>query len=165
MKRFVDLGNDCVEYLKVAKASEVKSRFLILAYLCMPIPASLLDFFLSSLFASGALKAANARIASLESKLAASRTSFDAATTVKVNAEKSTKSALAKAKKAEKDLSNANKEHLQREQAIAERLNQMSAAAGGTYYDFLAFFDFLALLMFADAFLLCCLLFPWLCII
>jgi hypothetical protein len=35
---------------------------------------------------------------------------------------------LAKAKKAEKDLANANKEHLQREQAVAERLNQMSAA-------------------------------------
>jgi hypothetical protein len=47
---------------------------------------------------------------------------------------------LAKAKKAEKDLSNANKEHLQREQAVAERLNQMSAAAGGTYCNFLAFF-------------------------
>jgi hypothetical protein len=27
MKRFVDLGNECVEYLKVAKASEGKSRF------------------------------------------------------------------------------------------------------------------------------------------
>jgi hypothetical protein len=119
--------------------------------------------FLSSLFASGALKAANAHIASLEAELAASRTTFDAATTAKVNAEKSAKSALAKAKKAEKDLSNANKEHLQREQAVAERPNQMSAAAGGTYYDFLAFFHFLALLMFADAFLLCCLLFPWLC--
>jgi hypothetical protein len=110
--------------------------------------------FLSSLFASGALKAANARIASLEAELAASRTAFDAATAAKVNAEKSAKSALAKAKKAEKDLSNANKEHLQREQAVAKRLNQMSAAAGGTYYDFLAFFNFLALLMFAAAFLL-----------
>jgi hypothetical protein len=27
MKRFVDLGNECVEYLKVPKASEGKSRF------------------------------------------------------------------------------------------------------------------------------------------
>jgi hypothetical protein len=45
-------------------------------------------------------------------------------------------------KKAEKDLSNAHKEHLQREQAVTERLNQMSAAAGGTYYNFLAFFQF-----------------------
>jgi hypothetical protein len=45
MKRFVDLGNDCVEYLKVAKASEGKSRFWVLAYLYMPIPASLLYFF------------------------------------------------------------------------------------------------------------------------
>jgi hypothetical protein len=38
---------------------------------------------------SGALKAANARIASLEAKLAASRTAFDAATAAKDNAEKS----------------------------------------------------------------------------
>jgi hypothetical protein len=45
MKRFVDLGNECVEYLKVAKASEGKSRFLTLAHLCMLVSASLLDFF------------------------------------------------------------------------------------------------------------------------
>jgi hypothetical protein len=45
MKRFVDLGNVCVEYLKVAKASEGKSCFLILAYLCVLVPAPLLDFF------------------------------------------------------------------------------------------------------------------------
>jgi hypothetical protein len=88
---------------------------------------------------SGALKAANARISLLEAELEASRTAFDAATAAKVNAEKSAKSALAKAKKAEKDLANTNKEHLQREQAVAERLNQMSAAAGGTYYNFPSF--------------------------
>jgi chromosome segregation ATPase len=89
---------------------------------------------------SGALKAANARISSLEAELDASRTTFDAATAAKVNAEKSAKSALAKVKKLEKDLSDAQKEHLQREQAVTEWLNQMSAAAGGTYYNFLAFF-------------------------
>jgi hypothetical protein len=94
----------------------------------------------------GALKAAHARIASLEAELEASRTACDAATAAKVNAEKSSKSALAKAKKAEKDLGIAKKEHLQREQAMAERLNQMSAAARGTY-DTLFYFDgFLALL-------------------
>jgi hypothetical protein len=47
---------------------------------------------------------------------------------------------LAKAKKAEKALNDANKEHLQREQAVAEWLNTMSAAAGGTYYTFLFLF-------------------------
>jgi hypothetical protein len=86
------------------------------------------------LFNSGALKAAHARIASLEAELKASRTAFDATTAAKVNAEKSSKLALAKAKKAEKDLGTAKKEHLQREQAVAEWLNQMSAVAGGTYY-------------------------------
>jgi hypothetical protein len=50
-----------------------------------------------------------------------------------------TKSALAKAKKVEKALTDANKEHLQQEQAMAERLNMMFAAAGGTYYTFLSF--------------------------
>jgi hypothetical protein len=100
----------------------------------------LLNF--SSLSNSGALKAANARTSSLGAELDASRTAFDAATTAKVNAEKSAKSALAKAKKAEKDLSNAHKERLQREQAVTERLNQMSAAAGGTYYNFRALFRF-----------------------
>jgi hypothetical protein len=56
----------------------------------------------SSLLTSGALKAANARISSLEAELDTSRTAFDAATTAKVNAEKSAKSALAKAKKSRK---------------------------------------------------------------
>jgi hypothetical protein len=76
---------------------------------------------------------ANARIASLEAELSASRRAFDVATAARANAEKSHKSALAKAKKAEKALADANKEHLQREQAVAERLHTMSATAGGTY--------------------------------
>jgi hypothetical protein len=100
---------------------------------------------------SGALKAANARVSSLEAELEASRIAFDAATAAKVNAEKSTKSALAKAKKAEKDLATAKKEHLQREQAMAERLNQMSAAAGGTitFFRFVGFLALLCLLMYS----------------
>jgi hypothetical protein len=106
------------------------------------------------LFTSGALKAANARIALLEAELAASRTAFDSATATKVNAEKSAKSAFAKAKKAEKDLANANKEHLQREQAMAERLNTMSAAAGGMYYTFLLFSFLLAVDSLAFLYLL-----------
>jgi hypothetical protein len=129
----------------------------------MPDFASLLDFFLSSLLNSGALKAANACISSLEAELKASRTAFDAATAAKVNAEKSAKSALAKAKKVEKDMANANKEHLQREQAVAERLNQMSAAARGTYYNLLSFCWFSCSLMLADVFLFCYFLFPWFC--
>jgi hypothetical protein len=61
------------------------------------------------------LATANARISSLEAELEASRKAWDVATTAKATAEKSTKSALAKAKKAEKALSDATKEHLQRE--------------------------------------------------
>jgi hypothetical protein len=140
MKGFVALGNEYVEYQKIAKASKGKSHFQYFLIFGIPDFASLLDC--SYLSNSGALKAANARISSLEAELDASRTAFDTTTAAKANAEKSAKSALAKAKKAEKDLSNTNKELLLREQAVAEWLNQMSAAAGGTYYNFLAFFQF-----------------------
>jgi hypothetical protein len=104
------------------------------------------------------LEAANARISSLEAKLEASRKAWDAATAAKTTAEKATKSALAKAKKAEKALSNANKEHLQREQAVTERLYKMSALAGGEYHAF-HFFVELPALMLADACFSLCLYF------
>jgi hypothetical protein len=61
------------------------------------------------------------------------RKAFDIATAAKTSAEKLHKTALAKAKKTEKALTDANKEHLQWEQAVTEQLNTMSAAAGGTY--------------------------------
>jgi hypothetical protein len=73
---------------------------------------------------------ANARIASLEAELSASWKAYDVATAAKASAEKSQKSALAKAKKKEKALADANKEHSQREQAVTERLRMMSAAGG-----------------------------------
>jgi hypothetical protein len=74
---------------------------------------------------------ANARISSLEAKLKASRKAFDAATAAKTAAEKSAKLALAKAKKAEKALADADQERIQREQAVIEQLNKMPALAGG----------------------------------
>jgi hypothetical protein len=72
-----------------------------------------------------ALATANARIASLDAELRASQKAYDAAAAAKANAEKSQKSALVKAKKAEKALTDSNKEHAQREQAVAERLHTM----------------------------------------
>jgi CHASE3 domain sensor protein len=77
------------------------------------------------------LATANARIASLEAELEASRKAWDAATAAKAIAEKSAKAATAKAKKAEKALADANQGRLQREDAIADRLNQILALAGG----------------------------------
>jgi hypothetical protein len=94
------------------------------------------------------LAAANARISSLEAELEASRKAFDAATAAKTSAEKSSKSALARAKKVEKALSDANNAHLQREQAVTERLNKMSALAGGEYHAFLFFIGLPALYAF-----------------
>jgi hypothetical protein len=61
------------------------------------------------------LEAANAHISSLEAELEASRKAWDAATAAKTTAEKSNKLAVARAKKAEKALFDANKEHIQRE--------------------------------------------------
>jgi hypothetical protein len=114
--------------------------------------------FFSLLCAADALAAANARISSLEAKLEASRKAWDAATATKTTAEKSTKSALARAKKAEKALSDANKECIQLEQAVIERLNKMLALAGGKYHAF-PFFVELPTLMLADVFFFLCLCF------
>jgi hypothetical protein len=82
------------------------------------------------------LSAANACISSLEAEIKASRKAFDAATAAKTTAEKSTKSALAKAKKAEKALADANQGPIQKEQAVSERLNKISALAGGKHHAF-----------------------------
>jgi hypothetical protein len=94
--------------------------------------------FLSS-FAVAALATANAHVASLEAELSASQKAYDVATTAKASAEKSQKSALGKAKKAEKALADANKEHSQREQAVTERLRMMSTATEGKYLPCLLF--------------------------
>jgi ABC-type taurine transport system substrate-binding protein len=88
----------------------------------------------------------------LEAKLEASRKAFDAATTAKTTAEKSTKLALARAKKAEKALADANKERIQWDQAVTERLNKMSTLAEGKYHALPFFVElrkFLYLLMCA----------------
>jgi hypothetical protein len=105
--------------------------------------------FFSPLCDVDALSAANARISSLEAELKASRKAFDAAAAAKTTAEKSTKSALARAKKAEKALADVNQGHIQREQAVTERLNKISALAGGEYHAF-PFFVELPTLMLAD---------------
>jgi chromosome segregation ATPase len=95
-----------------------------------------LSSFLSRFCAADALSAANARISSLEAEIKASRKAWEVAAAAKTVAKKSTKSAVAKAKKAEKALADADQERVQREQAITKRLNQISALAGGKYHDF-----------------------------
>jgi hypothetical protein len=77
-----------------------------------------------------ALTVANARIAALEAKLNASREAWEGANATKVVAEKTTKSAQTKAKKAEKALGDADQKRVQREQAIAERLDKISVLIG-----------------------------------
>jgi hypothetical protein len=100
---------------------------------------------------AAALATANARIASLEAELRASQKAYDAAAAAKASAEKSQKAALGKAKKAEKSLADANKEHAQRERAVAERLHTMSTAAESKYFSTcLLFSTSVALVYFAD---------------
>jgi hypothetical protein len=77
----------------------------------MLIFCCLSDFLSSSSVA--ALAIANARIASQEDELSASQKAYDVAAAAKASAEKSQKSAIGKAKKAEKALADANKEHAQ----------------------------------------------------
>jgi hypothetical protein len=130
------LGTECAEYLKVARASKGELLFLhfLILYAFLYL---LLDLSFPPCCPTDALASANAHISLLEAELSASQKAFDAATATKVCAEKSNKSALAKAKKAEKALADANEEHLQREQVVTERFNAMSATARGTYYTLL----------------------------
>jgi multidrug efflux pump subunit AcrA (membrane-fusion protein) len=90
-------------------------------------------FLLTFLFlfcVTDALKAANARIAALEAELNASREAWDIATTAKVAAEKTAKSAETKAKKAKKALADADQRRVRREQMIAKRLDKISVLVG-----------------------------------
>jgi hypothetical protein len=57
---------------------------------------------------------------------------------------------VAKAKKAEKALADADRERAQQDQAIAKRLNQISALASGKYHTFL-FLAYLLILLLVDA--------------
>jgi hypothetical protein len=83
--------------------------------------------FFSLFRTADALMTANARIASLEAELEASRKSWDVSIAAKVAAENSAKLVATKAKKAEKALADADQGRVQREQAITKRLNQISA--------------------------------------
>jgi hypothetical protein len=59
---------------------------------------------------------------------------------------------LARAKKAEKALADANQGHIQREQALTERLNKILALAGGKYHAFSVVCPFLYLMTYAFLF-------------
>jgi hypothetical protein len=96
---------------------------------------------------------ANARVASLEAELKASQKAWDVATAAKAAAERSAKAAVAKVKKVEKALVDADQGRIQREQAITKRLNQVSALAGGKHLSAL-FIIYLLILRLADGRLL-----------
>jgi hypothetical protein len=109
------------------------------------------DFLSSSAVAS--LATVNAQIASLEAELNASQKAYDIAAAAKASTEKSQKSALGKAKKAEKALADANKEQALREEAVTERLRTMSAAAEGKCFALSFMSTPIALFILANTFL------------
>jgi hypothetical protein len=61
---------------------------------------------------------------------------------------------LDKAKKTKKALADANKDHAQREQAMAEHLHTMSTAAESECFALSSIFDFCCAVVRADIFLL-----------
>jgi hypothetical protein len=131
MKKFVSLGTECVEFLKASRASQGNLFPYVVPFACLGYLSPFIYSTFSSLFrAADALATANARIASLEAELEASQKAWDVATCAKATAEKTAKAAVTKAKKAEKALADANQMHIQREEAITERLNRVSALAG-----------------------------------
>jgi hypothetical protein len=99
----------------------------------------------------------------LEAELKASQKAYDVATAAKASAEKSQKSALAKAKKAERALADANKEHAQREQAVAERLHMMSTAAKSKYFALASIVDLCCTVVLVDTYLFFSFLFAFYC--
>jgi hypothetical protein len=76
------------------------------------------------------LAAANARISALEAEVNAAREAWEGANAATVAAEKVAKSAQTKAKKAEKALSDAVQKRVQRERAIAKRLDKILVLVG-----------------------------------
>jgi hypothetical protein len=105
MKKFVSLGTECVEFLKAARASQGKLLCYVVSSTCLVCLSLILYSTFFSLFrAADALSTANARIASLEAELEASRKAWDVATAAKAAAEKSAKAAAAKVKKAKRHL-------------------------------------------------------------
>jgi hypothetical protein len=150
MKKFVSLGTECVEFLKTAQASQGKLLCYVMSSACLVCLSLILYSTFFSLFhAADALSMANACIASLEAELEASQKAWDVATAAKAAAENSAKAAVAKAKKVEKALTDADQGPIQREQAITKHLNQVLALAGGKYLSTL-FIVYLLILRLAD---------------
>jgi ABC-type bacteriocin/lantibiotic exporter with double-glycine peptidase domain len=77
-----------------------------------------------------ALTVANARILALEAEVNSARGAWEGANATKVAVEKASKSVEIKAKKAEKALADTDQKRVQREQAIAERLDKISVIVG-----------------------------------
>jgi biopolymer transport protein ExbB/TolQ len=148
MKKFISLGTECVDFLKATRASQ-GNFFAMMCILSVSFCFSLILYstFFSLFRIADALSTANARVASLEAELEASQKAWDVATAAKAAAEKSAKVTAAKGKKAEKALADANQGRIQREEAITERLNRVSALASGKYISTLFIVCSLILLM------------------
>jgi hypothetical protein len=71
---------------------------------------------------------------------------------------------LARRRKLKKALADANKEHAQREQAVAERLHTMSTAAESRCFSLSSIFDFYCTVVLVDTCLFFSFLFSFYCV-
>jgi hypothetical protein len=126
MQSFLSLGTDCV---KIEEAADASKGFFFCSSLllhCFPVCILLLTVVdIISLF-TVALATALDRVAALEAKLKTAIEVLKDANTAKVSA----KVAETKAKKAKKALAEANQKQTKREQAMVERLDEISTSVG-----------------------------------
>jgi hypothetical protein len=130
MQRFLSLGTNCVKIQVTADASKGFSFTLRFSYfvslfaLFFLIVADIISLF------TVALATALARVAALEPELKTSTEALKDTNAAKVSAEKAAKAAEASAKKAEKALAEASQKQTKREQAVVERLDEISTSVG-----------------------------------
>jgi hypothetical protein len=99
-------------------------------FVCLPIIADCPLSLSFSCCVIVALTSSYARISALEAELVAAREAWKSVNAAKVSAEKAAKSAKTRTKKAKKALADADQKQVQREQAIAERLDKISVLVG-----------------------------------
>jgi hypothetical protein len=140
MQKFLYLGDECVKIQETADASQgmlaTLCEFFLSCICFFRLPLAIEHLLPLFHFVIAALTLAHARISALEAELKASQQAWESATAAKVSTERAIKAAEAKAKKAEKALNDAEQKQLQREQSIAERLDNISVAGGGKYFPY-----------------------------
>jgi hypothetical protein len=131
MQRFLSLGTDCVKIQETADASKGFSLYpsFLLVFFHLFVLLLLMAADIIS-FATVALTTALACIVALEVELKTSTEALKDANATKVSDDKVAESAETRAKKAKKSLADGNQKQTKREQAVVERLDEISTSVG-----------------------------------